>query len=362
MTASASQHHRHRLVLAGCASAMLFAACGDGEADGEDTTTPVVTASTAIARVEPFTHTISAIGTVVARPGRYAALSAPSPTRVSRVYVAQGERVGAGQPLVEFEQAGFAAAASGAQAALVAAQRNAERAERLADQGILPRKDAEAAAAELARARADAVAARRAQQLSVLRSPVTGVVTMMSAVLGAPADAGQVLVEVADPSAFDVVLSLGPTEAGAVLPGAHVDLSAGEKTGGESLGAGVVASIGAAVDSASRAVPIRVTLVRPRRALRLGETVYGRISVGRQPNAVVVPVEALVPGDAPGSYRLFVVDRTGTAHARDVEVGGRTESAVEITKGLAGGETVVTQGAFGVEDSVKVALPVPARR
>lgn len=360
MTATLSRRlGRH--AFAGCALAVLLASCGRSESDDGAVAVPVVTARTAIVRVEPFTHTISAIGTVVARPGRYAALSAPAPTRVSRVYVAPGQRVAAGQPLVEFDQAGFNAAASGAEAALTAAQRNHERAERLAAEGILPRKDVEAAAAELGRARADAVAARRALQLSVLRSPVTGVVTQMSAVLGAPADAGQVLVEVADPSAFDVVLSLGPTDAGAILPGAHVELSAGEKTGGESLGAGTVASVGAAVDSGSRSVPVRVTVTSPSRALRLGETVYGRISLGTRPDAIVVPVEALVPGDAPGRYRLFVVDRSGTAHERDVKVGGRTESSVEITEGLAGGETVVTQGAFAVEDSAKVALPVPVK-
>jgi hypothetical protein len=34
---------------------------------------------------------------------------------------------------------------------------------------------------------------------------------------------------------------------------------------------------------------------------------------------------------------------------------------VEIIEGLNGGETVVTQGAFGVEDSAKVTAPVPAK-
>jgi RND family efflux transporter MFP subunit len=335
--------------------------CRTDASGDEDTARAVVTARTAVAKVEPFTHTISAIGIVVARPGHFAALSAPAPTRVARVYVQQGQRVAAGQPLVEFEQGTFAAAAGGADAALSAAERNHERAQRLADEGILPRKEVEAAAADLARARSDAVAARRTQQLSVLRSPVSGVVTQMTAVLGAPADAGQVLVEVADPSAFDVVLSLGPTEAGDVLPGARTNLSAGQTTGGEPLGSGVVASVGVAVDTGSRAVPVRVTVTSPRRALRLGESVYGQIATGTRPDAVVVPVEALVPGDAPGSYRVFVVDRNGIAHARDVQVGGRTESAVEITSGLAGGETVVTQGAFGMQDSARVQLPTPAK-
>lgn len=364
MTGSCPCRHRAsrsraRLLLA-LTAAVLLSGCGKDEAGGDDSTQAVVTARTAVAKVEPFTHTISAIGTVVARPGHFAALSAPAPTRVARVHVQQGQRVAAGQALVEFEQGTFAAAAGGAEAALSAAQRNHERAERLANDGILPRKDVEAAAAELARARSDAVAARRTQQLSVLRSPLAGVVTQMSAVLGASVDAGQVLVEVADPSAFDVVLSLGATEASAVLPGARVDLFAGQTAGGERLGRSVVASVGVAVDTGSRAVPVRVTVTSPRRALRLGESVYGVIATSTRPDAVVVPAEALVPGDAPGSYRVFVVDRNGIAHARDVRVGGRTESAVEITNGLAGGETVVTQGAFGVQDSARVQLPAPA--
>jgi RND family efflux transporter MFP subunit len=338
-----------------------LAGCKKSDAAAGDSSKPVVTAKTATVRVEPFTRTTSAIGSVVGRPGRYAALSAPTATRVSKVHVAQGSRVGIGQPLVEFEQATFAAAAHAAQAALAAAQRNYDRALRLANEGIVPRKDAETAAADLARARNDAVTAERNLHLSILRSPVSGVVTRMTAVLGAPADPAQVLVEVADPSAFDVALSLGPTEAGAIHPGARVDLTAGEKAGGEPLGAGNVASIGAALDTASRSVPIRVNVTTPTRALRLGESVYGVIAVETRPDAVVIPVEALVPGEEPGSFKVFVVDKDGTAHSRDVKVGGRTETKVEILEGLKGGETIVTQGAYGLTDSAKVARPVPVK-
>jgi RND family efflux transporter MFP subunit len=349
-----------RLTLGLCSVLLLLTGCAKKDAGGDEgEVKAVVTAKTAVASVEPFTHTISAIGSVVARPGRYAALSAPSPTRIARVHVAAGQRVAAGAPLVEFERLSFNAEASGAQSKLTAAQRAYDRALRLVDEGIVARKDVEQAAAELGAARAAAVTARRAQQLSTLRSPVSGVVTRMSAVLGASADAGQVLVEVADPSAFDVVLMLGPTEAGAVRPGAPVTLSAGEKMGGEPLGAGKVASISVAVDTASRSVAIRVSVSTPRRALRLGESVYGEIAVETRSHAVVIPVEALVPEGA--GYKAFVVDKSGTAHEREVKLGGRTPAKVEIVEGLTGGETVVTQGAFGVEDSARIATPVPAK-
>jgi cobalt-zinc-cadmium efflux system membrane fusion protein len=355
-------HRRRAASYAALLLALAGVACRGSDATAEEEAAmPVVTARTAVAAVEPFTQRLAAIGSVVARPGRYAALSAPSATRIARVYVAEGQRIGAGQPLVEFEQAQFASASSAAQAALAAAQRNAERARRLANEGILPRKDAESATADLAKARADAIAARRAAQLSVLRSPVSGVVTRMTAVLGAPADAGQVLVEVADPSAFDVVLSLGASDAASIIPGRHVELTAGDKPGGESIGAGTVASVGAAVDSGSRSVQVRVTVTTPSRALRLGESVLGTIAVETRPDAVVVPIEALVPAEEPGSYRVFVVDKAGLARAREVTVGGRTETKAEVTTGLKGGEVVVTQGAFGLTDSAKVARPGPGK-
>jgi membrane fusion protein (multidrug efflux system) len=199
------------------------------------------------------------------------------------------------------------------------------------------------------------VSARRAQQLSVIRSPIAGVVTRMNAVLGAQVDAGQTLVEVVDPSAFDVELSVGPAEAAELRTGARVALFAGERTGGESLGTGTVTSVGAAVDSGSRAVSVRVAPASPKRALRLGESVYGEIAVGTRPDAVVVPVEALVPEGE--GYRVFVVDAQGRATARAVTVGGRTERDVEILSGLKGGEKVVTRGAFGLEDGARVAAP-----
>jgi hypothetical protein len=42
------------------------------------------------------------------------------------------------------------------------------------------------------------------------------------------------------------------------------------------------------------------------------------------------------------------------AHARTVTVGARTDRVAEITSGLSGAETVVTYGAYGLEDSARV--------
>src|SRR5438445_12819345 len=137
---------------------------------------------------------------------------------------------------------------------LESAERAYARAVRLVQAGILPQKDADQAAADLAQAQVAAVTARRAQQLATLRAPLGGVVTRMTAVLGATADQSQPLVEVADPAALDIVFNVSPAEAARIHAGDAVTLSTGEGASGEALGQGAVMGVAATVDSISRAV------------------------------------------------------------------------------------------------------------
>ena len=331
---------------------LIVFALACGKAEESSRSNALVQVKTAIATIQPFAEIISAIGTVSARSGHIASLSPPAPARIAVVFVSQGQRVRAGSPLVAFEQAPFLAAAQSAQAALVAAERNYERARRLADAGIVPRKDADQAATELAQARAAAALARRSAQLATLRSPISGVVTRLNAPLGASVDATQPIVEVADLGALDIIFNVSPSDAARVAPGASVTLSAGESARGEPLGVGHITDVGGTVDSSTRTVAVRGLAPPTARPLRIGETIFGQIATAVHARAIVVPVAALVP-DGDG-FKVFVVTAGNIARARKVSIGRRTEASAEILSGLAAGELVVTDGAYGLEDSVKV--------
>ncbi len=343
------------------AAALGLAACrSERQASAADTPPSEQTVGgvgTAVATKQSFPQVVRAIGTVTARPGHFAELSAPAPTRVARIFVAPGQRVAEGDSLVEFERAPFDAAARSAEAALASAERAHARAVRLAQAGILPQKDSDQAAADLAQAQVAAITARRAQQLATLRAPLAGVVTRMTAVLGAAVDANQPLVEVADVAALDVVFNVSPAQAAQVHAGDSVGVTAGEGAGGEAVGQGSVTAVGAAVDSSSRAVAVRARIGRPARPLRIGESLFGRMVTAVHTGAVTVPVAALVPsGDG---FQVFVVDSGGIAHVRAVTVGARSESIAEILTGLTAGETVVTTGAYGIEDGTKIVRTAP---
>jgi RND family efflux transporter MFP subunit len=332
--------------------ACVCSGCAKKAEESAEKAQAVVSAQVAPVTAQHFTETVDAVGSVTPRAGHFASLAAPSPTRVSKVYVSLGARVKPGDPLVEFEQPAFDAAAKGADATLAAAEKAQERTQRLADAGVLPRKDAETAAADLGVARLNAVNAKRARELSTLRSPIDGVVTRMSAVLGASADPAQVMVEVSDPSAIDAILVLSPTDASRVKTGDQVALHAGAAASDAAIGSGRVADISAAVDTSSRGVPARVEIVSGAGALRIGQTVFGRIAIAEHDKAIVVPLESLVPTGE--GFKVFVVDEKGIAESRPVKIGGRTDHAAWITDGLKAGERVVTQGAYGVDDSTKV--------
>jgi RND family efflux transporter MFP subunit len=335
---------------------LVLSACGKKDTGDKSDVTPVVTVETAQVRTAAFTPMVRAVGTVVSSPTGYAELSAPAPSRVARVLVTAGQSVKSGEALVELDAAALRAASSGADAALAAAQSAYDRASQLAQQGIVPRKTVDQARSDLAQANAVAIGAHRTYALSTLRSPISGVVTKMNAVTGASADPAQVLVAVADPAALQVLLQLSPADAGAVHSGALVSFAENYTPSAPAVARGVVTTVGAAIDSATRAVPVRVRVTSSTRPLRLGETLTGKVSITGSRSAMSVPAAALVP-DSTG-FKVYVV-KQGVAHATPVEVGTRGDSLVQITKGLAVGQTVVTTGAYGLEDGSKVSVPKP---
>lgn len=333
-------------------AAILASSCKGKGGESETEAKPVVAAQTIVVTPQPFTETLGAIGTVSARPGHVASPSSASQGRVASVDVSVGQAVNADQPLIELDKQPFEAARHSADAALATADEALARQQRLADSGIVPLKDVETAKADAAKALADALTARRAEQLATIRSPISGVITRVSTTLGATVDPSQPLVEISDPLATDVLLSVTPTDAARVRTGMRVALNAGQASIGEPLGSGEVSEIAGTVDTTTRSVQIRVRASAPRRPLRIGETVYGSIAIVTRQHSIVVPSDALVPeGDG---FKVFVVDSAGIAHEHDVKIGGRNANGIEILEGLSPGDRIVTFGAYGMEDSAKV--------
>lgn len=332
------------LVFIACASA---GGCGRGTTEEAGAAAASVRVDTAVAHADSFAVQVEALGEVVAGPGFVAEMSAPAESRVVAIYVVPGQRVTRGDSLVVLDRSVWAADVRRAEAAAQAAHEESRRVRQLVDEGILPRKEAEQAEVAAAAADADLAAARRIDRLAVVRSPISGVVADVNAVLEGTADSGTLLVRVVDPQGLEGLFRLTPDDAVRVEPGAHAEIARAIDGQRPPL-VGTVRAVSPRLDPISRTVAVRVRLASPEGRLLLGEALAGRLTVEVHPQAVVVPLAALVP--TRDGTTVFVVDREGIAHERPVTPGARDDQWVEILEGLRPGEAVVTTGAFGVTD------------
>ena len=72
-------------------------------------------------------------------------------------------------------------------------------------------------------------------------------------------------------------------------------------------------------------------------------------------DAIVIPAAAVLK--TPDGATTVMLVRDGTAHQVAVETGhSRRQTTVQITKGLAGGETIITNGAYALPDNTKVKI------
>ncbi len=191
--------------------------------------------------------------------------------------------------------------------------------------------------------------------LAEIRAPVSGFVIEQTQFDGEYATAGGKILTIADTSEVIVKASFSDTvipnlkegDAVAIYPS---DLS-GERMSGK------VSLISRSTDPANRATEVWVNLGNGAGRLRTGGAANVVISENTQTNAIVVPNAAVVL-DAGNEKTgvVMVVDKLNIARETKVEIGVRTNDSTQIVSGLSGGETVVTEGNYGLPDGTQVEI------
>jgi HlyD family secretion protein len=282
-------------------------------------------------------------------------------------------------------------AAHDAQAALDNARRVYDRRRALYDQGGIARKDLEISQLDLVRAQDDlalaeanttlhrgvtspsdvrAAQARAAQarhrlgtldaQLgyTVIRAPFSGVVTQQFQYQGDFATAGGKLVTIADPAHLIAKMQIAESMAARIKAGDMARIVADDLPG--RTFPGTVSLVGKGADPQSRSVEVWVRVPNAQGLLRPNGVATVSIDAQPVPNAIVVPASAVtLDATNANSGTVMVVDGKSVAHELHVTSGIRSAGRVQIASGLSGGETVVTEGNYGLPDGAQVAIAGP---
>ncbi|MBI4662185.1 MAG: efflux RND transporter periplasmic adaptor subunit [Verrucomicrobia bacterium] len=114
--------------------------------------------------------------------------------------------------------------------------------------------------------------------------------------------------------------------------------------------------LGLQVDPATRTVPLIYELKNPDLRLRVGQALHLYVETDRAEDALAVPDSAIVDED--GHTVVFVQISGETFQKREVKLGIRDGTWLQVLSGLSEGERVVTQGAYAIRlASVSTVIP-----
>lgn len=186
-----------------------------------------------------------------------------------------------------------------------------------------------------------------------VRSPMNGVISDRPINVGEMASSGSALVSIVDLSRVVARASVPVQQTAALKVGAPATISG---AGGELTGKVTVVS--PAVDPNTTTIQVWVEAPNPGERLKLGSTVQISMDAGALPNAIVVPVSALLASDE-GGEKVMVAGSDSLAHERPVKTGVRSGDDVQILDGVTQGEQVITQGGLGLDDKAKIQITKP---
>ncbi|MCB8746524.1 efflux RND transporter periplasmic adaptor subunit [Rhodoferax sp. U2-2l] len=303
-------------------------------------------------------RTVRAAGRVEPDERRIAVVSPKFEGYVERLLVnVTGQYVAKGQPLFEVyspelvsAQREYAIAVSGA-ASLTGADSPAQRGMAQLVASSLQRLKNWDISEEQIKA---LVASGQTKRTVTFRSPVSGIVTEKKAVQGMRFLPGEALYQVSDLSAVWVVADVFEQDLGLVKTGAKARVSLNAYP--DKALTGTVTYIYPTLNADTRTVPVRVELANPGGLLKPGMFAQMELQVGSPAQAVTVPVSAVIDS---GTRQIVLIQQAeGRFEPREVKLGARSDSFVEVLAGVKDGELVVVAANFLIdaESNLKAAI------
>lgn len=191
---------------------------------------------------------------------------------------------------------------------------------------------------------------------SEIRSPIDGVVTDRSLFAGETAAAGAPLLTVMDTSSLLAKTHIAQSLAQRMKLG---DEAAVQVPGEAQPVTAKVTLISPALDPGSTTVEVWLKIENKSGALKVGTPVKVSITGRTEAKAWKIPLASVLTAQD-GGKSVMVVGGDGAAHRKPVTLGLQDAEDVQVTGGLSATDMVISGGAYGLDDGVKVKVGAAA--
>lgn len=366
-----SQRFAILLLLAGFVVATW--ACGQGKKAADSAAAALDSAgATAVTVVPVARRTVSEklTYTGVLEAWRKINITPETGGKLARLHVEEGQRVAQDQLLAELDAESIGLQLKQAEAGLAVADanfqnaaRNKDRLDRLAAEKAVSDQQVEqvklgydAAKAQLEQAQAGVNLARHARDAGVMKAPWGGIVAsknaqvgdiinpMMGGGYGVPTG----VLTLMDDSRIKVLIEVSPGDFGRLQKGRPALLRVAD--GETKEYSGTISFLNPMADPASKKFRVEVIVGNAERTLRPGTFASILFEVQSHENALAVPQKSIL-----NDKYVFVVEN-GKAVRREVALGLRNTTMIEVLDGLKEGDLVVVEGNFGLIEGSPVEI------
>jgi membrane fusion protein, multidrug efflux system len=271
--------------------------------------------------------------------------------RIERIGFEEGQSVKKGSLLARLDAAETRAQVTSSRAQAQFDKQRLERADDMRKKGFISQQALDEVQSAYTRSRAKQREDEAKLAKSEIRAPFDGVAGLRQVSEGAYVAAGTDIARLEKIDQLKLDFRVPETYLAQLRTGLAV--SAAVDAFPQASFPGKIYAIEPAVDEQTRTILARARVAN--RELKLRPGMFARVSLtlGTRENAIWIPEEAIVPRGQ-DSFVFRVID--GKAELVQVQTGTRKVGEVEITKGLAGGDLVVTEGTQRLAPGMQVSI------
>jgi membrane fusion protein, multidrug efflux system len=300
-------------------------------------------------KISKVSDNVSAVGSLLAEES--VVIRPEIDGRIVGLHFQEGQAVTAGTKLVTIDSTEYEAQAAAQRADLKTEEQRLVRTKELYEQKFISKDALDAQVGNVARLKAHVEEAESRTAKTVIRAPFSGILGLRQVSPGAYVKAGSDIVRLENVSSIKVDFSIPETYLAKVRPNQEIVVKLDAYPDDEFKGR--VYAVEPVVDERTRTIAMRARIPNKGFKLKPGMFVRVAVTLDSRPNAVVVPEQAIWP-QGKDSYVFRVVD--GKAALTKVEIGNRAPGSVEILKGLAANDVVVTDGQIKLKDGAPVSV------
>ncbi len=301
-----------------------------------------------IVRPEPFQSTIEVPGNIV--PNEMAEIHPEVSGRIVQLNVAEGKYVGKGTVLAKLYDGDLRAQLNKVQIQLALAQKTEDRqAQLLKIQGI-SQQDYDISLLQVNSLRADIGILQTSISKTVVRAPFSGKLGLKNISPGSYVSPASVIAIINQTDRLKLDFTIPEKYIDQIKMGQLVTFTF--EGSNKQLGAKVIATESNIAEN-TRSLTVRAAVIGSDPGLLPGSFAKVILSFDPDPNALLIPTQAVLP-QARG--KKVILYKSGTAIFADVTTGVRDSAKVQIVDGLKPGDTVVVTGLLSVRPEAKIQI------